>query len=207
MQSGRVLFPKDSEGGGSWFCAHENGNLVVLLNGGWLKHIPEPRYQKSRGLVLLDLADALHPVNAFKQYYLQQIEPFTLVVWQHAELFECRWDGTEKFIKRCSSHQPRIWSSVTLYDEKVRSMREQWFSAWLHEHASCNKDEVLTFHRFGGTGDRQHDLMMNRLNQVSTVSITCAEWTGNAISMHYLDLVSAQCCETLLEIKQPIGVR
>ena len=50
-----ALAPRDGDAGGTWISVHQNGNAIVLLNGGLVKHIPAPPYRKSRGLILLDL--------------------------------------------------------------------------------------------------------------------------------------------------------
>ena len=55
FDSGKMLFPKDGDAGGTWVAAHENGNAIVFLNGGLVAHVPNPPYRKSRGLILLDL--------------------------------------------------------------------------------------------------------------------------------------------------------
>src|SRR5215510_733415 len=94
--SGKLLFPKDGDAGGTWIAAHENGNAIVFLNGGFVRHTPKPPYRKSRGLVLLDLIDTTDPVEQFQSLSLQNIEPFTAVIWSNGALFECRWDGAQK---------------------------------------------------------------------------------------------------------------
>ena len=101
FQSGILLFPKDGDAGGTWIAAHENGNAIVFLNGGFVCHQPTPPYRKSRGLVLLDLLDSANPVLSFSLWNLQQIEPFTAVIWNREQLFECRWDSAKKHGPLC----------------------------------------------------------------------------------------------------------
>src|SRR5688572_4604888 len=60
---GNIMFPKDADAGGTWMAVHENGNAIVLLNGGIIKHIPTPPYRKSRGLIVLDLISNEEPYN------------------------------------------------------------------------------------------------------------------------------------------------
>src|SRR5688572_20600569 len=86
--SGKILYPKDSNAGGTWIAGHENGNLVVFLNGAFVAHTPQPPYRKSRGLVLLDLIDHSTPFNSFLAINLNNIEPFTAVVRDNGRLFE-----------------------------------------------------------------------------------------------------------------------
>ena len=49
FSSGKIIYPKDGDAGGTWIAAHENGNVVVFLNGGFVAHTPAPPYRKSRG--------------------------------------------------------------------------------------------------------------------------------------------------------------
>src|SRR5258708_172671 len=65
MKTGSILFPRDAQAGGSWFAVHENGNALVLLNGALTRHQPAPPYRRSRGLILLELADTVHPLYRF----------------------------------------------------------------------------------------------------------------------------------------------
>ncbi|THU30389.1 NRDE family protein [Niastella caeni] len=186
--SGRLLFPKDGDAGGTWIAAHENGNAIVFLNGAFIRHIPQPPYRRSRGLILLDLLDTPDPVIAFKNMSLVQIEPFTAVLWNNGQLCECRWDGRQKYTALLSVSQPHIWSSATLYDEEVVEKRKSWFTTWLQEHKQLSPDDILHFHQFTGDGDTHNDLRMNRNGQVFTVSVTLLALTGDVTQMRYLDL-------------------
>jgi hypothetical protein len=186
--TGNLLYPKDGDAGGTWIAAHENGNAIVFLNGGFIRHTPEPPYRKSRGLILLDLINAPDPAMAFSTIPLHQIEPFTAVLWSTGQLFECRWDGSKKYITELPDSQPHIWSSATLYDEEVVEKRKSWFRKWLQQHKHPSPDDILHFHQFTGDGDTHNDLRMNRNGQVFTVSVTLMALTDELTQMHYLDL-------------------
>jgi len=188
--SGKIYFPKDGDAGGSWLAVHENGNVIVLLNGGFEKHHPRPPYRKSRGIILLDLIQNSYPSEYFRSINLENIEPFTLVLFDHQQLCECRWDGERKHSKLLDNHQPRIWSSVTLYDEQTIEKRTEWFKNWLAEQTRISQDDILHFHRFAGDGDRHNDLLMNRGGQVFTVSITGIEIEKSGATIKYLDLIA-----------------
>ena len=190
--SGNLLFPKDGNAGGTWMALHENGNAMVLLNGGFVNHHYNPPYRKSRGIIFLDVFDHPHPVIAFEQIHLHKIEPFTLVIRQGGQLFETRWDGQEKAIKEIDPLSPHIWSSVTLYDNEVIEKRKSWFELFLKEYTSIGSKEILHFHRFAGDGDEQNDVLMNRSNELFTVSITQLHRQKELSNMHYHDLVSDQ---------------
>jgi hypothetical protein len=185
-KSGKILFPKDGDAGGTWIAIHENGNAIVFLNGGLIAHIPQPPYRKSRGLVLLDLIDRNEPYNYFLGIDLLDIEPFTAIIWDDNRLFECRWNGEEKYMIQLNNSAPHIWSSVTLYDSAVIEKRRTWFEEWLKEQSTPSQQDILNFHSFTGDGDCHNDLMMNR-GQVFTVSITSISILDDKAQMQYLD--------------------
>ncbi len=200
MQSGRILFPRDANHGGTWFAVHENKNAVVFLNGAGKKHEPQPPYRKSRGLVLLDLTDNEQPLEGFRDIDLNNIEPFTAIIWQHNELFECRWDGVKKYQYRINKKLPHIWSSVTLYDEQTIAKRKSWFDEWVKQNPEPSQEDILHFHQFTGDGDLHNDLMMNRDNITFTVSITSAEFSDETISMKYIDIRNQQSYSETLKV-------
>ena len=207
FSSGKILFPRDTDGGGTWFAVHENGNAVIFLNGGWEKHEPRHPYKKSRGLVLLELADSERPLNIFLRQDLENIEPFTAIIWQGGLLLECRWDANQKYTSQLDEHSAHIWSSVTLYDENTMALRKLWFTKWLQQNPLPTQDDILHFHEFTGDGDPQNDLLMNRNNIVFNVSITSVTIAqGNAL-MKYIDRREQQSYLQRISLLKPIPVR
>ena len=202
LPSGKVMFPKDAHAGGTWIAAHENGSTVVFLNGGWVCHTHTPPYRKSRGLVLLDLLDSTMPYHQFLAINLDNIEPFTAVIWEDSRLYESRWDGTQKYERELDATVPHIWSSVTLYSDDIIQKRRRWFEAWLQKNGTPFQDDILHFHQFTGDGDAHNDLLMNRDGQVFTVSITSMVISDHAIGMRYLDLKNNQTFEQELAIEK-----
>lgn len=188
FSSGKILFPKDGDAGGTWIAGHENGNAVVFLNGAFQTHIPAPSYRKSRGLILLDLLDHSTPYNCFLAVKLNNIEPFTAIVRDNKYLFECRWDGLQKHFIEMDPDQPHIWSSATLYDEPAATKRKKWFEEWISNNKEPDQSDIFNFHQFTGEGDIQNDLMMNRDGKVFTVSITSIDISVRSLRMDYLDL-------------------
>ncbi len=186
--SGNVIYPKDGDAGGTWIAAHQNGNVVVFLNGAFVCHDPQPPYRKSRGLILLDLVNDPSPYNKFQSINLETIEPFTAVITDDKRLHECRWDGSKKYNKELDADAPYIWSSATLYDDQTIARRKTWFDEWIAENSDPDQSEILHFHQFTGDGDSHNDLMMNRNGKVFTVSITSVEVSSNGLQMDYLDL-------------------
>jgi hypothetical protein len=188
-----VYFPKDPKAGGTWIASGSGGFTVCLLNGAFEPHEPKNTYKKSRGLVLLDFFNYASQYDFIAQYDFSGIEPFTLIFVHHRRndtgLCELRWDGqTVQHINRDAS-LPHIWSSVTLYSHTVIKQRETWFNEWIKQNNHITKESVLTFHRFGGTGDRENDLVMSR-SQKKTVSICCITKTcPDETEVVYEDLI------------------
>jgi len=205
--SGKVYFPKDTNAGGTWFAVHENGNAIVLLNGGFNFHESKPPYRTSRGLILLDLIQHDSPFDYFRSINLDEIEPFTLVIWQDDELFECRWDAEKKYAKQIDKSIPHIWSSVTLYNDETAAKRKAWFEEWLKERNQFMQSDILYFHQFTGDGDSHDDLMMNRDGKVFTVSITGVEISDHTAQMTYLDLQNNKEYQQHIEFKKELAGR
>jgi Transport and Golgi organisation 2 len=191
-KTGFITYPKDTQAGGTWFAVHENGNAAVLLNGAFEKHTSQPPYTRSRGLVLLDIADSEQPLKNFLQMPMDAatVEPFTLVLWQEQLLYECCWDGAAKHYVQKDNGMPHIWSSVTLYDAAIRQKRENWFRQWQQQCPHPQQHDAIAFHHFGGDGNIENDLVMNRSNILSTVSITSVELGHKKTAMIYNDLVA-----------------
>lgn len=196
-----LIFPKDADAGGSWIALHENGNAAVLLNGAFEKHEPLPPYKKSRGLILLNIISGERPVRFFHQIDLLQIEPFTLVILDNTNLYECRWDGHKKHCQQLKKHRPYIWSSVTLYDKEIVKKREQWFANFLNNNPHPTQKDILEFHQFTGDGDNNNDLVMDREGVFATVSITSMLLTAERGSMKYLDLKNNSTHEKKIEFE------
>jgi hypothetical protein len=203
FHTGKIVFPKDADKGGTWIAMHENGKAIVFLNGGKEAHTPEPPYRKSRGLILLDLINASSTPQAFDQIDLSSIEPFTAVTWENNRLFELIWDGEEKHGTEKDCTTPHIWSSVTLYEETTRSKRRRWFDDWLERTPDPVMTDILHFHQFTGEGDAHNDLMMNRDGEVFTVSITGMYLTPMHGQMEYLDVKNQKRSVSGLRFRQP----
>lgn len=194
-----LVFPKDAQAGGTWIGLKENGDAAVLLNGAFLPHVAEPPYRKSRGLVFLDILASKRPSMQLIKSNLDNIEPFSIVLYERNSLYEFRWDGHERYCKQLPVSRPHIWSSATLYDGLVIKKREQWFASFLNNNPNPTQQDILNFHLFTGDGDKNNDLLMNRSGVYSTVSITSMLLTADRGSMKYLDLVNHEQAEKKIE--------
>jgi Transport and Golgi organisation 2 len=194
VTGGGLLYPKDAEAGGSWIGLHENGNAAVLLNGAFKKHISQPLYRLSRGIIFLEIIATDKPVVTFTKINLKNIEPFTIIIFENNCLYECRWDGQQKYCVQLKNYRPYIWSSATLYQPEVIQKREKWFMQWLNKTPHPSQEDILQFHQFTGDGDINNDLMMNRDGKMLTVSVTGIELEKYSGKMQYIDLMSNRIC-------------
>ena len=188
FKSGKLVCPKDGDAGGSWIALHENGNAAVLLNGAFEKHPSNPPYRISRGLILLNVVASGDPVRRFDWISLDKIEPFTMIIVEKGDLYECRWNSNRKYCQQLRSHRPYIWSSATLYEDVAKEKRERWFASFLNKKPTPSQEDILRFHQFSGDGDMNTDMRMERNNSYSTVSITSILLATDWGSMKHLDL-------------------
>lgn len=189
-----ITYPKDPLAGGTWFAiANQIGRVVVLLNGAETKHQRANSYRKSRGLVLLDLISADDAVCAnWQRYDLQQIEPFTLVVYENRMLFQLRWDGNTKSNFTLDTSCSYIWSSATLYSPDVRAQRQSWFAEFLNQHTTLTPSDMMRFHASSPTSDKQSNLLMERTPELKTISITQAIVGLENSVLQHSDLLSEE---------------
>ena len=195
-----LIYPKDANAGGTWIAMKENGDAAVLLNGAFIYHASRPPYQKSRGVLFLEILVFDNPAWTFSKSDLTGIEPFTLVLFEKKSLYEFRWDGTERYCRQLSVNRPHIWSSATLYDGLVIRKREQWFAKFLNHTPNPTQQDILNFHQFSGDGDSHNDLLMERDGVYSTASITSILLNADRGVMKYLDLKENTNSEIKIEL-------
>ncbi|MFT4022669.1 MAG: NRDE family protein [Flavihumibacter sp.] len=175
----RLLFPRDAKAGGSWIAAHENGGVAVLFNGAFVKHAPAGSYRASRGLVFLDLIHDGFFQDNFSRYDLQRIEPFSIVFFQHGQLYESRWDGREKHSRQLDPARSYLWASATLYTAARQAEKRQVFDNWKKLNPEPAAAGLL---RFLATQQ-----LLNERDPVKTVSSTCIAVSAASATMLYRD--------------------
>ena len=184
----KIIFPKDARAGGTWFAAADNGTVAVLLNGAFKKHIAKPPYRKSRGLILLEIIEAGKPISFFNSLNLDNIEPFTIVLYQSGILHELRWDGTGKHVKQLDISGNYIWSSSTLYTDEIIERRENLFKQFIHAPCGITAAGIYNFHACNND-DTENGFIINRQTGMKTFSITQAVVNDNAVNFLHTDLL------------------
>lgn len=187
-----LVYPKDQKAGGTWFVADADGTVLVLLNGGITKHEVQFSYRRSRGLIALDIICSDSPKDFWSVINLENIEPFTVVLYQDKKLYELIWDGETKRSTNLDETQNHIWSSVTLYPADVRKKRSRWFFDFLKANNEISASAMLGFHRNTEGNDSENGLIINRENTLKTVSITQVVIGQNKRAIAYHDLVQEQ---------------
>ena len=184
----KIIFPKDPKAGGTW-VAHSETKIIVLLNGAREKHIPKPHYRKSRGLIVLDLMTAKKTIDYWGKIDLSDIEPFTIVLIENNKLTQLQWNEVEKSTTEFDAKQFHIWSSSTLYSKEIREQRKKWFQDFIKVKTNLTPEEILHFHQFTESENKEFGLQINRNDVLKTISITQCKVKNDIIQMKYLDLL------------------
>lgn len=185
-----IIYPKDSKAGGTWYVVDENGTVLVLLNGADEKHQVQLHYRKSRGLIVLEMISSASPKGFWNEIDLENIEPFTLVLFQDKQLFQLRWNGVEKSTVLLEIDKNYVWSSSTLYSKAIREQRSSWFYTFLDANPEITEDKMLHFHRYTETDNDENGLIINRNDELKTLSITQSVIEKNKVMIRHLDLIA-----------------
>lgn len=193
----KIVFPRDKKAGGSWIALNDSGQLNCLLNGAFVAHSKQEHHRISRGKILLEFTGSkLSASEFFSGTELKKVEPFTIVSIEQSkgvvtELTEFIWDGREKHLVKHDKNQPRIWSSVTLYSENDRMMRNHWFDKFWHENKhNISPERIWDFHCGSHSSDKTVNLIMQREGGLKTVSITQVTAREGSMQMSYADLLN-----------------
>ncbi|MGR3809249.1 NRDE family protein [Jiulongibacter sp. NS-SX5] len=186
-----IICPIDPVGGGTWIGTNQNQTLV-LLNGGYEKHIPTGNYRQSRGLIIFDFLKKNDPAVFFKTFEFEGMEPFTLVRIDHnAEnaITEIRWDEHKgKVFSEIDHTQAQIWSSGTLYDQHARVKRADWYYTHLEKNSlETTEEQLLNFQYEGGKCDPDDSICLDR-GLIKTVSISQIVKKDQSVRFKYFDL-------------------
>jgi uncharacterized protein with NRDE domain len=196
-----IIYPKDPKAGGTWFVVDEKGTVLVLLNGAKEKHQVQLPYRKSRGLIVLEMISSPSPKDFWNEIDLDNIEPFTLVLFQEKQLFQLRWNGVEKSTTALEIDKNYVWSSSTLYSKEIREQRSNWFYSFLDINPEATPEKLLHFHQYTESDNAEHGLVINRNDQLKTLSITQAVFEKNKVILKHLDLIAeTEHCKTFISI-------
>lgn len=186
-----LYFPQDTQSGGTWFVVNAASEVFVLLNGAETKHIPNPPYKKSRGMIPLELASASNFDRAWRDIDLLNLEPFTIVVFVHHTLAQIRWDGEHKTRQVLNNDKAHIWSSATLYEPNIIQERKSLFKNFISSKNNfVNEDDLIQFHTTTKIEDLENGLIINRNQEMLTKSVTQCVLKKNQFTITHSDLIS-----------------
>lgn len=194
-----VVAPLDGLAGGTWVGANAFGNIVILLNGAFENHEREASYRLSRGLIVKALLQQEWPVPVWQSMDLQNIEPFTLVVWQQKKLYQLVWDGLQKHWQQLVNTKPHIWSSSTLCNTAAKHQRKVAFQQWWATEPPVSKQSMLSF--FQSLHDEQNGFLIHRSPTMKTLSFTFLTQETSTTSCYYHDFLNATCSTKQLALK------
>ena len=182
--------PIDGQAGGTWWAVNRIGHTVILLNGAFINHLPNTRtYRKSRGLIVKELAEQMDLVDHWENLDLTDIEPFTLVIRQNNQVFDCRWDGRKKHTKELNPKEAAIWSSAPLYTREIQRYREQLFADFT-QNDLIDIPEILEF--LESYSDKDNGFIMRRWDFLQSLSISVFRFNGNDFDLFYKDLITGE---------------
>ncbi len=175
-----VTAPIDALEGGTWIAMDENGRVACLLNGAFQKHIRQTKYRRSRGHFIIEAFEATNFEDYAASVFLDNIEPFTLLLFESNRIQKLIWDGKKKYIWELSSDAVHLWSSSTLYSSENHAEKEHYFIKCL-EAKGLNENNILQIHG----KDYDTPFIINHCN-VKTVSITQLVNDGENASLLYI---------------------
>ena len=190
INSKKVIFPKDPLAGGTWFAVDEYGSVLILLNGATEKHETKPPYKKSRGIIALELIGANKIIDAWHTINLDNIEPFTIVLYSNQQLYQLQWNGIDKNKQILDINQQHIWSSSTLYEKKLQDHRAERFSDFVKNNQNVDDQDIIDFHSCFDNKNQENGIVIDRNNFLKTVSISQVVMVKNKVKIKYLDLIN-----------------
>jgi len=200
----QLVYPKDEVAGGTWIASSDRNVSVCLLNGAFEKHKRKLPYNRSRGQVLKERFQFESNQDFIEEVDLENVEPFTLLMIDHSELnaidFKVlAWDESQKHVSVIDTSVPHIWASATLYTEEQRRRRKVWFESFLEQTQNIDSDSLMNFHNGSFTDDKTEDIIMQRTDDLKTISVSQINISENSRSFLYKDLESDKTHDLNLE--------
>lgn len=199
------LAPTDTMAGGTWLGVNSIGNIIILLNGGFENHSRKNYYRKSRGLIVTELLALAQPVIEWDMMEMEDIEPFTLIIWANNNLYQLVWDGNKRHKIQLDQTLPYIWSSATLYNAAAKAKREQLFKNWMAANPLVSNLSLLDF--FKSYHDAENGFMINRNESIKTLSFSSIKLAeNNKAVMCYYDFFTPSYSNKLLPLQSELNL-
>ncbi|MBX2836865.1 MAG: NRDE family protein [Gammaproteobacteria bacterium] len=191
MRMGSMAYPVDGKAKGTWCGFNKDGLAATLLN----------RYEdgtttagaKSRGELIpqaLQYSTIEQAIDAVKQLWLQDYNPFSLRLSSLTETHILNWNGLMLTEQQPPSLAHEFASSSSLEPEDIPKVRQKRFESWLRTSDS-RAEGVPKIHLDREHWDSSTAIFMDR-EYTHTKSITQFTLGQKRLSMHYYDETSLQ---------------
>lgn len=183
IENQNVIFPKDPQGGGTWFAQSKDW-VLCLLNGAYEDHITKPQYRASRGTIITDFFQNPNFDEFQFRFNAQGLEPFTLVLFDinNSKIHQLIWDEKVLNIQHFDSQKPYIWLSSTLYDASLKKSKTDVFYRFIQ-----SKNDILDFHKTHSFKHSEHEGTKRIIKNIHTVSISQVVKSGDKIKFSYVE--------------------
>ncbi|MBI3134751.1 MAG: NRDE family protein [Bacteroidetes bacterium] len=186
QESFYYLAPVDLIAYGTWLGISNTGILIFLMNGAFVKHKRQPKYRHSRGVIIPEFFNNGGEIEFIDTFDLNDIEPFTLIIYKDKKLYHFVWDGQKKFWNELSPSVPHLFSSATLYSPQAKEERRKWFMNELIDLQDNHASKILNLHQ------RSHSEKGFRYpgtSVVETVSTSQIIVAGSGAAFDYYDFI------------------
>jgi uncharacterized protein with NRDE domain len=188
-----LAYPKDEIAGGTWIATSSRNISVCLLNGAFENHKRNLPYNRSRGQVLKERFNFKTHLDFAERVDLDNVEPFMLLMLDHQNISDIDfkilvWDGHKKHILRVDMNKPQIWASSTLYNQNQRKRRTEWFKDFLKNNDDPDRRSLMTFHTGSYTTHKEEDMVMERNDDLKTVSVSQIHISADHSNFLYKDM-------------------
>ena len=199
----RYIAPLDGEAGGSWLAANEFGTTVALLNSYMVGYEPPAECLRSRGALVLELADVADGVEAearLQELQLTDFRGFTLLVATAEVAPRCwDWDGAALVEEAALAARMPLVSSGR--DQRTaRTVRKAAWRELREAHGGAVDSALLErFHRGHDGGRGPWSACMHR-EDARTRSYLHVRVDADAARVHYEADSPCQRVEPLVHV-------
>ena len=184
----RFAAPRDADAGGTWIVASERGLVLTVLNG----HLePEdaaiPAGFESRGLLVLDLADAADPAEVEARVAAADLARYrsfhllALAAGAPARLLE--WDGARLAVDRDADARAPLVSSAHEPDDVARRRRAV-YQQLVARRGAVDAALLSEYHASHADGPGPRSVCMHR-DDAETRSLSRAVVEGDRVRLEH----------------------
>lgn len=200
-----MVYPEEPVSKGTWFGCTSNGIAGCLLNGAFEKYERKPSYRKSRGLIFIEILDSLGSKKTLTQEFLQEIEPFTLVLVKYFQndryVQEFRWDGKEIYNRTIDSEAPHLWASAALFEPGVIEEKKVNYMHLLNTEKEIDSEKLFEMHRNKKLTGQPYYPEFNNLKG-GLVNMSQVIGDGDLFEMIHLDVQSDELVNKTLKLEK-----